>query len=38
MARRKAPHIPDAMLDLLLSGTKARAAFGQLPSGDPGGI
>ena len=29
MARRKAPHIPDAMLDQLLSGTKAAAAFDQ---------
>lgn len=27
MPRRKAPHIPDEMLDQLLSGTKASAAF-----------
>ena len=32
MPRRKAPHIPDVMLDQLLSGTKAAAAF------DPGGL
>jgi putative transposase len=29
MPRRKAPHIPDVMLDQLLSGTKASAAFDQ---------
>jgi putative transposase len=29
MARREAPQIPDAMLDQLLSGTKASAAFDQ---------
>ena len=29
MPRRKAPQIPDVMLDHLLSGTKASAAFEQ---------
>lgn len=29
MPRRKASHIPDVMLDQLLSGTKASAAFDQ---------
>ena len=32
MARRKAPHIPDALLDQLLSGADPKTAF------DPGGL
>ena|GEM_PF-4407620 len=29
MARRREPHIPDAILDQLLSGTDAKTAFDQ---------
>ncbi len=32
MARRKAPHLPDDLLDQLLAGGDARTAF------DPGGL